>query len=308
MFPHQNESAWEVLAPAKLNLYLEVLGPRADGFHELETLLVPVRLYDQLRWTPPAESDPAVAFRLRCQGERAAKSSSDQLIGDENLVTRAVHLLAQRAGIEPRGCFELYQRIPLQAGMGGGSSDAAAALLLANAAWQLGYSRSRLAALAAELGSDVPFFLGRGAAICRGRGELVTPLPAIPPLHFVVVKPPVGISTATLFSKLQATHNSFVDPQDSHARLETLVGALQRGALADAGREMMNRLEQVAAKTTDWIDRLSRQLASIGGLAQVMTGSGSASFCMMRTARQARQAARILAGMNLGKVFAISTC
>jgi len=166
MFPYKVGSAWEIFAPAKLNLYLEVLGPRADGFHALETLMVPVRVYDQLLWHDcdgPATGDQ---LTLRVRSVLSNRGQADLHLSDvsNNLVLRAARLLAETAGIAPRGRFDLIKRIPIQAGMGGGSSDAAAALLLANQAWGIGYSREQLQPLAAQLGSDVPFFLNHGAA------------------------------------------------------------------------------------------------------------------------------------------------
>ncbi|MEQ8836838.1 MAG: hypothetical protein RID07_08545, partial [Lacipirellulaceae bacterium] len=175
---------WTALAPAKLNLSLEVLGKRDDGFHELETLMVPVRLFDTLSWTTTAskESSP---FSFRLTNPTSGDTPADQT----NLVVRAVELLAKEAGTAPQGVFTLTKRIPTQAGMGGGSSDAAAALMLANRAWGLNYPNQRLARLAAKLGSDVPFFLAGGPAVCQGRGERTQAVRGLQKLHFVVVKP-----------------------------------------------------------------------------------------------------------------------
>src|SRR5690606_4305446 len=136
----------------------------------------------------------------RCQWAAAAEAQAGRL-GDlptdrSNLAVRAVELLQARAGIEAGATMRLVKRIPSAAGLGGGSSDAAAALMAANQAWGLNWSVSKLETLAGELGSDVPFFLTPGAAICRGRGERVEPLPRTMPLHVVVVRPPVGLSTA----------------------------------------------------------------------------------------------------------------
>jgi len=311
MFPRKVGSAWEVSAPAKLNLYLEVLGPRADGFHELETLMAPVRIYDQLRWTGSLPGQPAIApgvtLRTRCGLPMGASEAGIFPSGDsKNLVLRAAELLARTAGVEPSGRFELYKRIPIQAGLGGGSSDAAAALLLANAAWGIGYSRRRLAELAAELGSDVPFFLTPGAAVCRGRGERLEPVAALPHLHFVVVKPKVGLSTADVFAQLR--DEARATARSSSARLKRLLEALGRGAVGEAGRLMTNRLESAAARLTPWIDRLRGEFARCGCLGHFMTGSGSAYVGVMRSARQTRSIACLLAGMDLGNVLATSSC
>ena len=294
MFPHRAGSAWEVFAPAKLNLYLDVLGLRTDGFHELETLLVPVRLYDQLRWTAATEFSLQIRSQLPPDG--ALGSPSD------NLVQRAAQHLAEAAGIQPHGSFELVKRIPVQAGLGGGSSDAAAALLLANEAWKIGYSRARLAELAADLGSDVPFFLQGTAAIGRGRGEILQPTTGLPRMHFVVVKPPVSLSTAEVFARCMPSEQ--IEP----GRIEKLIGALRRGALSEAGGWMFNRLGTAAVTITTWMDRVIAALSEQGCRGCLMTGSGSACFGLLRTAREARRVAGVLSGKDLGNVLAVASC
>ena len=125
--------------------------------------------------------------------------------GSDNLVVRALELLRERSGCEFGARVELAKRIPAAAGLGGGSSDAAAALRLANRGWKIHWSNDRLTEVAAEIGSDVPFFLEQGAAICRGRGERVERLPPIAPLHFVMVKPPVGLDTGEVYRTHAAT-------------------------------------------------------------------------------------------------------
>ncbi|NOZ38867.1 MAG: 4-(cytidine 5'-diphospho)-2-C-methyl-D-erythritol kinase [Planctomycetes bacterium] len=325
-------STWNILAPAKLNLYLEVLGSRADGFHALETLMVPVRVYDQLFWQGVDTSSSGKGLTLRVRNLLPVASRSDQLLEDlsDNLVLRAARLLAKTAGIVPSGRFDLIKRIPLQAGMGGGSSDAAATLMLANAAWEIGYSQSQLMPLAAQLGSDVPFFLARyfrsrGAAICRGRGELVEPVNRLPQLHFVVAKPEAGLSTAEVFGHLPVrTETSDELTALSHARLSGLISALQSGAIASAACKMTNRLETAAARLAPWLAAMREIFSKTGCVGHFMTGSGSAYVGVMRSATQARRAARRLATINLeagnlevenlkdrlkmGSVFATSSC
>ncbi len=307
MLARRSGSAWEVLAPAKLNLYLEVLGRRADGFHELETLMTPVRIFDALRWTPtPAGQSPA--FSLAYDGSTPADIQAAAPADPTNLAWRAFDLLGRVAGHAPTGRAILAKRIPVQAGLGGASSDAAAALVLANAAWGIDYPRRRLAELAAELGSDVPFFLAGGPAWCRGRGERVAAVDLLPRLNFVIVKPPVGVSTATAFHTLKAPPLSPVAAQDSQRRLADLVDNLRRGWLARAGRQMVNRLEPVAAALCPGFERLRDALARCACLGHVMTGSGSAYFGLTASARQAQRVARQLSSWNVGTVFATASC
>ncbi len=305
---HKAGSAWEILAPAKLNLYLEVLGSRADGFHALETLMVPVRVYDQIFWQADDTSSSDDGLSLRVRNLLPLSNRSDQLLDDvdDNLVLRAARLLAKIAGIAPNGRFDLIKRIPIQAGMGGGSSDAAATLLLANAAWDIGYSQEQLMPLAAQLGSDVPFFLGHyfrshSAAICRGRGELVEPVTRLPQLHFVVVKPAAGLSTAEVFGQLPArTETNAELAALSHIHLSELIARLQSGAIASAAHKMTNRLEAAAARLAPWLAELREIFSNTGCVGHFMTGSGSAYVGVMRSATQARRTAHRLAAMYFG--------
>jgi 4-diphosphocytidyl-2-C-methyl-D-erythritol kinase len=313
MLPHKAGSGWAIDCPAKLNLYLDVLGSRTDGFHELETLLVPVRICDQLRWedTPNLPAKPSL--RIRELPHPCSATAESLSSGADNLVSRATERLAQAAGLEPRGTFELTKRIPMQAGMGGGSSNAAAALLLANAAWGVGYSRRRLAELAAEVGSDVPFFLSGGAAVCRGRGEIVEAVSGLPRLHFVIVKPPTSLSTAKVFDSWDqqrdaAVIETHVEKHAGASGLNSLIEVLRNGALAQAGQWMVNQLESAAGAISPWILRLRQELSKQGLCGPMMTGSGSACFGMARSATQARRIARLLSGRNLGSVVATSSC
>jgi len=328
---HSCSSSWGIFTPAKLNLYLEVLGRRADGFHALETLMVPVRIYDQLRW----QDSESGKLSLRVSSLATSSQRQDQLLGtnDNNLVLRAARLLATTAGIAPRGQFGLVKRIPIQAGMGGGSSDAAAALTLANQAWGLNYPQEQLLSLAAELGSDVPFFLDGcshhfqscRAAVCRGRGELIEPIRHLSKLHFVILKPPAGLSTAEVFGlvrpcdvtgKASAVSSQAVPTQalSSHNRLSQLIESLQSGNLAAAGLLMRNRLESAAVKIAPWLVQLRKIFSNLGCYGHFLTGSGSAYVGLMRSGAHARHTAHRLSSMDLGSdmksssVFVTSTC
>src|SRR6266404_6063367 len=160
-----------IRAPAKLNLFLDVLGRRGDGFHDLETLMVPVRLADQVSMTRTRSTAQPGEICLdvhTCWPNRSPGLLPVVPAGADNLVVKSLKLLQERSGSEFGAHVELVKRIPMAAGLGGGSSDAAAALRLANRVWEVNWDDDRLAELAAELGCDIPFFLSQGAAICRG--------------------------------------------------------------------------------------------------------------------------------------------
>src|SRR5438874_146717 len=154
----------EELAPAKVNFSLRVLRRRQDGFHEIETLMVPISLYDSLQVAP------ADAFEFYANDPTLP-------MGEDNLVVRAARLFFSVINREPKVRITLNKSIPHGAGLGGGSSDAAATLRLLNRFSDAKLPLEQLSALGADLGSDVPFFIGSGAAICRGRGELIQPVP-----------------------------------------------------------------------------------------------------------------------------------
>jgi 4-diphosphocytidyl-2-C-methyl-D-erythritol kinase len=292
-----------VLAPAKLNLYLEVLERRPDGFHGVETLIVPIPWYDRLRLS--LSGRPALRLDYHWRTPRSITQAAPP--DERNLVLRAVRILADEAGLPPYGKFELWKRIPAGAGLGGGSSDAAAALWLANQAWGTAVPLARLSELAAQIGSDVPFFLERQAAVCRGRGELIEKIDGLPSLPLVVVVPPEGVRTADVFQRFSES-GELGSVEASARRLERLIGLLRRGAIGRACLQMTNRLQFSAGQISSWIEELQRVFRHCGCLGHMMTGSGSGYFGVMRTARQARIVGRQLASMRLGTVWAGATC
>jgi 4-diphosphocytidyl-2-C-methyl-D-erythritol kinase len=302
---HGDGTTWEVAAPAKLNLYLEVLGKRSDGFHELETLMVPVCLFDTLRWSPQSDSGGPDSVGVSLSIDQYVRSTP--LGTDGNLVIRAAELIATHAGIEPHGHFHVTKRIPMQAGMGGGSSNAAATLLLANAAWELGLKHSELSELAAKLGSDVPYFLQSSSAICRGRGERIEPIAGLPRISFVLVKPDFGLSTPEIFGKLQDSEKQ-ASAAESASRLGSLIAELRAGAIGKACRLMTNRLEGAAARIAPEIERIKSALARVGCQGQLMTGSGSTVVGIARSAGHARRLAHWLSAQNVGTVLATASC
>ncbi len=300
-----------VQAPAKLNLYLEVLGRRDDGFHELETLMVPVRIWDSLSITPIPPNERArgpIEFSVRTGMplRNAPSQSADLPLVDENIVVRALELLRERSGCRAGARVELVKRIPISAGLGGGSSDAAAALRLGNRVWQLGWKRNQLAELSAELGSDVSFFLYDRAAICRGRGERVEPLPAMSRLHIVIVKPPAGISTSEVYRVHSARTTAAEPAKDDH--MQDLLSIMSSGRWGELRRWMTNRLQTAAAEISPWVNEARELFARLDCLGHQLSGSGSAYFGICRHAQHARRLAGILRSLGLGLVYTTSSC
>lgn len=308
MHVRSTEKGLEVLAPAKLNLFLEVLGKRADGFHEIETLMYPIDVFDTLVFSdlPRRTDQPQSEVRLTCQihgGERSqSQAASEQLPqGGDNLVVRAVELVRRRCEVRHGAQLQLIKRIPMAAGLAGGSSDAAAALVAANHVWRLGLTLAQLASLAAELGSDIPFFLYGGPAVCRGRGELIEPVDGLGTLHFVVVKPPAGLSTADVYRACR--------PSNEPMCVGGLLNALRHGALSGAAGCLHNALQAAAENLSPWIARLSDEFGRLDFLGHRMSGSGTSYFGLCRHARHARRLAACLRARGVGRVYAVQgTC
>lgn len=285
----------EVHAPAKLNLHLEILVRRPDGFHEIETLMLSVSLYDTLLFAP--RSDDRLTLDCHWAPGLAARhggSLGDIPAPERNIVHRAVDLLRQTAGIRRGADIQVIKRIPSQAGLGGASSDAAAALLAANVGWELHWSREQLAQLAGQLGSDIPFFFMGGAAICRGRGEQIESLGRVPPLHVVVVRPPEGLSTPAVYKACR--------PAATPDEITDISSAVQRGEVSEIARRLMNRLQQPAERLSRAVVGLREAFARTDCLGHQMSGSGSSYFGIARNARHARRVAAQLQALNLGLV------
>jgi len=255
-------------AAAKINWTLEAIGPRPNGFHEIKTVLQTIDLCDTL------ELEPAPELTLDAPGEGLPPP-------DDNLVIRTARLLRERSGGRPGARMRLTKAIPLGAGLGGGSSDAAAALRGLNALWNLGLSQEALANLAAELGSDMPFFLCGGTALAEGRGERITPLPDTVRTALVIVVPPLAIpgKTRRMYSLLTAQ-----DYSDGSAS-QRLVEALRQG---ESIREdhLYNVFHRVAFRAFPGLESYRRALLEAGATAVHVAGSGPALFVLPRDEEQ----------------------
>ncbi len=301
MFIRQDGPNLEILAPAKLNLFLEVTGKRSDGFHELDMLMVPVALFDTLTVSLLDNSD----IHLLARWARGFQGQPELPPAEDNLVHRALclfqdtvfNLKQQRPGYR----VELIKRIPAAAGLGGASSDAAAALVAANQLAGTVLTTEQMLRIAAEVGSDVPFFLYRRPARCQGRGEVVTPVTAGQRLPLVLVKPEQGLSTPAVFARLadiggQGTH------LDTHL-IEPMLTAFKKGDLVSIAKSLHNRLLEPALAQLPDLHELSGKLAELNMPGYQMTGSGSTFFVICRHQNQAKKLASRLRQMKLGTVI-----
>lgn len=293
-------------APCKLNLFLEVLAKRPDGYHEVETLLVAVSLYDTV-WVAPSSPGTVELVCGWASGYEAARLSSPWAessweslpLGPDNLAYRAVDDLRRQWQVTEGVRVTVYKRIPIAAGLGGASTDAAAALTGAACLWGMAHRVAELRSLAERLGSDVAFFLGRAAAVGRGRGEHLESLPRVPRYDFVVVRPPVGLSTGQVYRQCR--------PARQPRRVEEAVSAFLSGDPIRLGRALYNRLQEAAEQMTPWIGKLRAMFDRCGFTGYQMSGSGSSFFGVCRHARHARWAAGRLRAMGVGAVFHVTT-
>lgn len=309
----RSDSALRVHTAAKLNLFLEVLAKREDGFHEIETLMTAITLYDTLIVLP----SPSGPIELSCRWAAGTEAADIQRTGrgegsrlatlprqGENLVVQAAERLRSGAAVGYGARMHLVKRIPAAAGLGGASSDAAATLVALNRAWQLGWSHSQLADLGRALGSDIPFFLesawrGTGMGICRGRGERVEPLATQGRLHLVIVRPPEGLSTARVYRHCR--------PATQPVNAAPLLDALRAGNPRDIGRSLFNRLQSTAEELSPWVRKLRLVFNQLDCLGHHMSGSGTSYFGICRHARQARRLLCLLRAADLGEAFYAET-
>ena len=275
-----------VTAPAKINLHLEVLGQRADGFHELAMVMQSIDLADQLDCVNSADG----LIQLSCDQPGLSCDS-------DNLVMRAAELLRQRSGFNELGAhLHLRKRIPIGAGLAGGSSDGAAALLALNILWGLGQSQDQLRAMAAELGSDMPFCLAGGLQLCFGRGECLESVPAeAESFGVVLVKDPtVSVSTPWAYGecrRLNGDHylsdeQAFAERRQ-HLRAASWLHPLQ----AAEPPPLRNDLQDVVAPQTASVQTALRLLQDLPGqLRTAMSGSGPSCFALFANRQDADQA------------------
>ncbi|HHV71375.1 MAG TPA: 4-(cytidine 5'-diphospho)-2-C-methyl-D-erythritol kinase [Clostridia bacterium] len=252
----------KVKAKAKINLYLDVLYKRADGYHEVKMVMQSVDLADIIELVPVSEGISVF-------------SDLPYLPNDErNLAYRAAVLLQEKYNVDQGVRIYLEKRIPVAAGLAGGSTDAAAVLMALNKLWKLNLPLSELEQLAAELGSDVPFCLYGGTALAEGRGELITPLPSLGKFWTVIATPSFSVSTAEVYRSLDL--GRLKEKKD----LAEMIRGLERDKPDLIVKNLYNALETVTAERYEEINLLKASALEEGALAALMSGSGPSVFAL----------------------------
>lgn len=284
-----------IFAPAKLNLFLAVTGRRPDGFHDLVSLVAPLAFGDQLR------AEPADDFTLTCD-------QADVPTDETNLVLKAARAFAAAANWRGGARFALEKRIPMGAGLGGGSSDAVAALRALNQLAGSPLSGARLAELAAQVGSDCPLFLHDGPVIMRGRGERLAPLPAevagrLRGRRVLIFKPAFGIATPWAYARMVAQPDTYLPAAQAEERLAAWI----RDARRPIEELLFNNMEHEAFKKFVALPTLLARLRADHGLVSRMSGSGSACFAFLSDAAPVDLVTRTIRAAWGDSAFVIET-
>lgn len=303
MLIYKKDGLVRVSAPAKLNLFLEVLGKRPDGFHEIESVMCPISLCDTLELHATVEPDLHLEIELPIEETPVENDPAWDIPADDgNLVLKAVRRLKELMGVE-QGCrIRLKKAIPAAAGMGGGSSDAAAAIVAAMQAWG-SWDRQLATQICSDLGSDLNIFLGDesriGLMLAQGRGEKCKILEVAPKLNFIVTHPPEGCSTSAVYANW---HDS-----GSKSDACKVIKACGSSNLDAIGLSLYNALESSAREITPWIDRQLNLFRQFDLPYNAMTGSGSSCFALAPesyTMSNMRQAAKVA---GLSRVYAVKS-
>ncbi len=280
----------EVLAYAKVNLTFEVLGRRGDGYHQVTTIMQTIGLADVVRIEP--------------QSELTVECEFPELAGDKNLAWQAAVELAKVGNIEPRARISIEKHIPVGMGLGGGSSDAAAALLGLNRLWELGLSIDQLAYIAKGLGSDVSFFLWGGTALAQGRGEQISHLPPLPPLAVTLVFPDLVIPNKTASMYATLTLAQFSDGGVTRQMIQILTGG--QFVRESVSGLLFNAFSEVAGRTYPELLELCREVSNRDGPAMHLCGAGPAMFALPSSEEQHQRIEEVLQPYRAG-VYLVNT-
>lgn len=269
-----------IKAPAKINWFLYVLGLRDDGYHEIQSLMQNVALYDVLTFTPL---------------EDLVLETGMPIPVEQNLAYKAAALLRSTFGIKEGAYIKLGKNIPVGAGLGGGSSDAAAVLSGLSELWSLNITHEELCNIGGQIGSDVPFFLCGPFSFVQGRGEKLIPRRAAKPVCLLLVKPPFPVSTAWVYGELRKTRLStgqlrLTNKSDKVDNIEFLISSIEKAGFRDTAEMISNDLESVTIKSFPVIADIKKRLIKEGAIFSLMSGSGPTVFGVFNSPEEAEQA------------------
>ena len=279
-------------AYGKINLSLDVLGRRANGYHDVSMVMQTVDLYDVITLRKLSYRDGIILT-----------TDVDNIPLDEgNIVYKAIKLVKEEYGIDIGVSADIKKRLPVAAGMGGGSADSAAALRGMNTLFELGLKSERLEELGVRLGADVPFLIKGGIALVEGIGEKLTALPAFPECSLVIVKPNVSVSTKEVYEAFDSL------TEVVHPDIKKLTGSLGKEDLRYIVKLLGNVLEDVTIKKHGIIDEIKRSLLENGAVFSMMTGSGPTVFGIFENKEKAVMAGERLSEMKCFELVEVTRC
>lgn len=274
----------ELKALGKINLGLDVLGRRENGYHDVRMVMQTLYLYDQI--TIEKTEKPGIEL---------STNLFYLPVNENNLAYHAADLLMQEFGVEEGVKITLEKHIPVAAGMAGGSSNAAAVLYGINRMFSLGLSQEELMERGVKLGADVPYCIMRGTVLAEGIGEILTPLPAMPRCTVLVAKPPISVSTKLVYEKLDA-HEI-----EDHPDIDGVLEGLERQDLKKIASSMGNVLERVTVEEYPVIEEIKEMMKENGALNAMMSGSGPTVFGLYSDKRMAKEAAQKIKESGIAK-------
>ena len=276
---------------AKINLTLDVVGKRENGYHDLEMIMQSINLYDTI-----------FIRKTKIPGVRLKSNYSWLPTNEKNIAYKAATLFFEETGINGGVAIEITKRIPVAAGLAGGSTDAAATLVGLNRIYETRLSKQKLMEMGLKLGADVPFCIARGTMLAEGIGEELTPLTPMPSTHVVLVKPAISASTAVVYKNLD------INNIKKHPDTKKVINALDNGNVRMIAENMANVLEEVTIKMHPEIEDIKQDLMKHGAMGAMMSGSGSAVFGLFATKEAAQKASRYFKTQrNMREVYVTTT-
>lgn len=276
---------------AKINLTLDVVGKRENGYHDLEMIMQTVNLYDTI-----------YIRKTKVPGIRLKANYSWLPTNEKNIAYRAAQLFFEESRIDGGIAVEITKRIPVAAGLAGGSTDAAATLVGLNRLYETHYSKEKLMEMGLKLGADVPFCIARGTMLAEGIGEELTPLTPMPHTYVVLVKPPISVSTAVVYKNLD------INCIKKHPETTTVIEALKEGNVQKIADHMSNVLEEVTIPMHPEIEAIKKAFMKQGAMGTMMSGSGSTVFGLFETKEAANKAAKYFKiHHNMREVYVTTT-
>ena len=281
----------KVYAPAKLNLYLDVMGKRPNGYHDIETIFEKIDLKDE------------IIIKEKGRGLKVRADAADCSQGKYNIVYKAACGIFKEAGAALNLDIEIKKRIPVSAGLGGGSSDAASALRAINDIFKLGVPDAKLLSIAADIGKDVPFFMMAASfAVGRGAGEQLKKINLDADLFHILIKPSISLSTRAMYQRIDRCGFS-----DRGHSFQDAIRALKKTDVEALEKNYYNIFESVLARNGDCIDKIKALLARSGSRHSLLSGSGPTVFCTFKNKKDAEKVFKKIPKHNSRSVFLVNT-